>query len=323
MNPIPVRSSCRPVCRASVNQFQASRSSACRTGVVVLRFADLDIAALSYGHVLDLTFWYALRSQDPAGTGHLDGDCVSRTRVMLGWSSRVLRQTVTAGERVFWAQDQHRGLWLKCPARIATALGVQSFRKAFYMPVSRLRGPLGLVKARLAIPAIAAIRCGRPISVETMAGMLKVSPRTVRRWIRKSGITPIKNLAIVAPLRPGSRLKDYLATGGPNLRTIKFRGQRFLCRQIANSFPEFGQEGVRSRLRHANRSVRRLRAGATTFVHTGEGTRRSRLYVESGNRETTIPSHPVVYTLVGTVKKPVHGAPPVRLWSPVIPEVRG
>jgi len=211
------------------------------------------------------------------------------------------------------------GLWNE----VGNALGVQSFRKAFYMPVSRLRGPLGLVKARLAIPAIAAIRCGRPISVETMAGMLKVSPRTVRRWIRKSGITPIKNLAIVAPLRPGSRLKDYLATGGPNLRTIKFRGQRFLCRQIANSFPEFGQEGVRSRLRHANRSVRRLRAGATTFVHTGEGTRRSRLYVESGNRETTIPSHPVVYTLVGTVKKPVHGAPPVRLWSPVIPEVRG
>lgn len=278
---------------------------------MLLVFADLALAALAQrpaGRDRQFMLWMTLRAGAPSG--HITRSDLLETAAALGMgTTSTMRKVVGAGEGLFWKCGVERDLWLRQPAKLAVGLGVRSFRAAFWLPEQDLRSRLGRRRAALAISSIAALRRGLPISAGVMAAMTQVAPRTVREWRRLSGLPARANFALVAPLER-SRLHDFYADE-PGLRALLFEGSPWLVRQLPNSLPVLGTEGVRSHLRRANRRLRRLRAGATPCEISHAGTARIQRYHVGARRRGADPSSPG-YALLADPANPEEP----RLWEP-------
>ena len=277
----------------------------------VVHFPDLDLAADADGP-RQLVLWYALRALDATGTGRVTLDQVGKAARRLGWTPRAVTRLLKGGAGVFW-RFGHRGfVYLLGLAKIAAALGVRVFRAAYRASLTGLRGALASVRARLAIQAIAAIRQGAPIANETMARMADVDVRTIKRWKTLSRVRSFENFALVAPLRPGQVAADFRRQD-PSLRTVRFRGRRWIARQLPDSF-QTPDVGGRSLSRRANRYLRHHAAEASSALLAGGSTHRRRRHADERRRPTAaLPSPVYLLTPLG------HGRwacrLPVQVWG--------
>ncbi len=195
------------------------------------------------------------------------------------------------GEGLFWVHAGDR-VYLKSPIKVALALDVGVLRGAFRVAVETFNAPLGTVRARLGMLAIAAKRHGRPTSNAVMAEMAGVLPRTVQRWRRLAGVPSQQNLRLIAPLR--DRVAAYgRLSGERGLTAAKYRGRVWLTQRMPDSLEDVGAKGVRRRLRRANG---RLRTSATTSV-TGAGGNVT-LYAPT-TRHAIVEPRPSHYTNIG------------------------
>lgn len=283
----------------------------------VLHYADLDLAAVAHrgqGRDRQLVAWHALRTADASGSGRVSQDQAVEVARWLRWRARPLGEVLESGAGIFWRLARDGTVYLRSAAQVAHALGVTAFRAAYRAPLRNLRGSLTIVRARLVLGAVAALRHGRPISNAAMAAMVGVDIRTVRRWRRTARVRARANYALVAPLRPGVVASDFRATGGRSLRTVHFQGRRWLACRIPDSFDTPRSGGVRSPLRRANRQLR-----TTSELRGGGHTRRCC----DGTVRLDAPSDPSrtsLYTFEGHGRK---AHVPVAVWSPVLPQESG
>src|SRR5690349_8865147 len=115
----------------------------------ILRFADLDIAAVAQRHASrdrQLTLWYALRASGQ-GAGCVTRDCLRRVGRSLRLSLRALQRVIVGGRGIFWVEGHNGVLYLKSAPKIARALGVRAFRAAFWRPANDIRGKFSRVRA--------------------------------------------------------------------------------------------------------------------------------------------------------------------------------
>jgi len=281
--------------------------------VNVIHYADLDLAAVVQHRDRELAAWYSFRTTDDTGTGRVSRDQVENVRHQLGWSPRFSARVLRDGADTFWRVTPRGVVYLRGPATIAGALGVTSFHVAYWAPLDDLRGALGAARARLVMRAVAALRKGRPVSNATIAEMVHTSIRTITQWRRTARVHPRENFVLVAPLHPGQIAGDLRASA-PALRTVRFRGRRWVARRIADSL-QIPEVGGRSRLRHVNRRLRLL-AGAASSASSDGGPAR-RLYAPGSTRRapaTPSPGLPVydVITPLGEGRRS-HRA--VRVWG--------
>jgi len=282
-----------------------------------VHYADLDLAAVAQrrdGRDRQLALWYALRARDGTGTGHISRDQVQDAARWLGWSTWMTALMLRSGEGIFWTVAGDGTIYVRSAAKVARALGVRSFRSAFRASLRDLRGPLIVTRARLVLQAIAALRDGRPIANATIAKMVGVDVRTVRRWRRLARVRSRENYMLIAPLSPGQAAADFRRCD-PALRTVRHKGRRWIARRLPDSF-QTPKLGGRSRLRRANRHLRRL-TGAASSVSSAGGSTRRRVYAVCRKRRgaaAALPSLPVCHALT-----PLGGAMrsrrPVRVWG--------
>jgi len=291
----------------------------------LLRFGDLDVAAVRLRHRQrdrQILLWYASRATAKSASGHVGRAGLRAARLSLKLSSRTGQRLVEGGTPAFWIPDGSSGLYLRAPARVAVALGVQSFRAAFFRPRCNLRGPVGDVRARLALQGVAAIRCGLPTSNAAIAKMLGVSTRTVRLWTRSAGVRIRQNFALVAPLSKNASVADFFhTTGEAGLRALTYGGRIWLARQLPNSFSVPLSRGVRSRLRHANRHLRRLTGARASSDYRAGGT--AQRYRRADRYRAGLRPDPTISTSANATYVPV-GVGRMRgrrisLWEPYRP----
>jgi hypothetical protein len=224
-------------------------------GLTVVRYADLDLAALCAGLERQIIAWYALRTADTTGAGWVLRARAEYALHRLGWTEKTSALVLERGRELFWTLTD-RALFLRSEGKIALALGITSFRAAFRAPLRDLCGGVASVRARLALQAVAALRAGRPVANATIAHMAGVNERTVQRWRQLARIQTHESYLRIAPLRPGTIAGDFRWLGNPALRTIRYRGRRWIGRRLPDSFKIPNVRGVRSRLRRGNRRLR-------------------------------------------------------------------
>ncbi len=301
---------------------QHHHSIGSETSPDILRFCDLDVAAVrlrARQRDRQLIFWYALRTGQ-AATGYVGRSAIHSARTSLGISRRTCQRLVAAGAPIFWVPDGTGGLYLRAPARVASALGVTSFRTALICSLRRLRGPIATVRARLALQGVAAIRRGLPTSNAVIAEMLDASVRTVRLWRRPAGVRVRPNFALVAPLgRTDSVAGFFHTTGEPGLRAVKYGRRTWLARQLPNTFSVPPSHGVRSTLRRVNRHLRRLTGAKASSDTRGGGNVwycRADRHRARPSPDPTLPSAAtggMVYVPVGTSRM---NSKRISLWKP-------
>jgi|GEM_PF-5857681 len=270
----------------------------------IMRFADLDLAAIAQRHDRQIVGWYALRAADPTGTGRVLRAQAEEVFGRLQWRPSTSARLLRGGREIFWTVAVD-AIFLRSASKVAVALGVKSFRAALRAPLRDLRGPVATVRARLVLHGVAALRAGRPISNATIARMAAADVRTVKRWRRLLRPRMHENYFLIAPLRPGTIAGEFRILGGPALRTIRFRGQRWIGRRMPDSFETPDMGGVRSCLRRANRRLR------TTSATPGRGT--DRRHRDDAIRAMADSSHRLLCT------SPTRGSragTAVRVWSP-------
>ncbi len=161
--------------------------------------------------------WLLLRLLDEAGQGWLPADHVREQLTRKKSSSRKesktavcgrrqLRNLLNQGQGIFWetqqAQDRSRDrIWLKSPARVAVALGLERLAgRPEEIPLASLLGGIGRVRAHF----YATFHSGRqtgadpgaPISRARLADLTHVPPRTQRLYDETAGIKRQANYAI-------------------------------------------------------------------------------------------------------------------------------
>jgi hypothetical protein len=195
-------------------------------------------------------------------------DALDRLRP-LGLSRQSLRRILRRGDRRFW-HLAGRTVWLRSPARVCRALGIERVRDGELMSLEDLTaGSLGEIRARLSLRAIARIRRERPTSNTVASSMLNVTMRTVRTYRKRSGVATIRSFEPVVPYAP-LLWRAYRTFRGPRYQVIDLDGRRWIAKQIGNVLACRHPRGrVRTYLRRINGSLR-------TPEHPGGDPNRSR-----------------------------------------------
>src|SRR5437879_5348992 len=93
-------------------------------------YSDLWLAMIenrAFGRDRQGRLWHVLRWLDVAGRGFIPVDRLRMAARMLKISRRSVRRLMSGGSGVFWMRSP-QGLYLRCPAKVAVALGVRAFR---------------------------------------------------------------------------------------------------------------------------------------------------------------------------------------------------
>ena len=195
--------------------------------------------------------WLLLRHLDAAGRGWVELDAVraalcDRESPLRLCGRRRLRQLLAEGENIFWQREARAGapdrLWLRGPARVAAALGVDRLvGRPVGVPVAALLGGIGDARAQLyatfhagrlregwelsageqggrgagvksistaPLPPCSPASSAPPSARDTLADLSGVCPRSQAAYERRAGIVSRANIAL------GERV-SALAPAGP------------------------------------------------------------------------------------------------------------
>jgi hypothetical protein len=221
-------------------------------------FPDLIVASIAQRHEgcdRGFIFWSACRLRDGAGSGVLSWPEVFALGTWLRWKRRSLLRILATNENLFWT-FAGGGLFLTGPGRVAAGLNVPRLRAKMPLIASHLRGPLAVVRARLGIRAIAALRGGLPISNRVKCALLRVSVDTLQRWQKLAGVKVLLNLQLIAPLTQSTPGDLWRATGEVGLVMVRYRRRAWVARRLPNSFPPMRETRSRRRsLRSLNQRI--------------------------------------------------------------------
>ena len=155
--------------------------------------------------------WLLLRFLDKAGQGWLPADLVREQLTQKESSSRVcgrrqLRNLLNRGQDIFWERQQDQAgsrerIWLKSPARVAAALGLERLAgRPVEIPLAALLGGIGQVRAHFYATFHSSRQAGAdpgsPISRARLADLTHVPPRTQRLYDETAGIKRQANYAV-------------------------------------------------------------------------------------------------------------------------------
>ncbi len=245
--------------------------------VTIKLYPSLALAMLKQEQVACGRVWLLLRHLDEAGRGWVAPD-VARQALMRSDSplylcgERQLRKLLAQGDGVFWQRDEEH-IWLVGLVRVAAALGVEKLSgKPVALPLARLLGPMGEVRAHL----YASFHSSRtrterngstssPMSRATLTDLSGVSPRTQQSYERKADVTVKRNLAVGSAVGAVCAQEQAWHHGKALFPFTDFRGrqgkvgQTYHAWQLPNNY--FGPHAhlSRGRVRHHNRQLADLR----------------------------------------------------------------
>ena len=258
----------------------------------VRTYAPLLAGAQRRRMVPHMRVYLLARALDPARSGVVDLD---RFRLYFTntdspyriFSPRRLRQVLAQGEGVLW--DRHTGdrLWLKSPAKVAAALGVDRLTG---LPVALPVWPLIEGKHETAAAFYSAFHASRgeganPISQSTLRQATGAAESTQRTYIKTAELTARRNLAIV-----GDATKDGFQNAAWEFgRVFKFRdhvgkvdqrrpGWVYVAAHMPSSYASPVEALPRGRQRKINKSLSNL----VTYGAQGKRDSVVRVYHDDG-----------------------------------------
>ncbi|MCB0012650.1 MAG: hypothetical protein KDE34_12135 [Anaerolineales bacterium] len=267
---------------------------------------DIALAILKAKQAAAGRLWYVLRSLDTAGRGWFNLADVRqiathRQNAFHFCGRRQLRNLLRAGESLFWQQRGER-LWLRRPARVAAALGLD---KIVHRPVAlhpqQLLGPLKQVKSQL----YATLHSARtpnsadrnrapqsaPIARQILENLTGLTRQTQRQYEQQARVNARRQFAI-GP-HPTPELSQELAwQRGNSLFTYRDRrgqfgqaDQSYLAWQLPNRYQGPHERLSRLRRRRLQRELTDLLTKGTTG--NGQAVREMEPVVEPGKRYGT------------------------------------
>jgi hypothetical protein len=228
-------------------------------------FSSIACAMIDRQRVPDGRLWLLLRWLDESGQGWVD--VAAARRQFTGEDSplrlcrsRQWRNLVARGEGVFWEQRNGR-LWLRSATKVALSLGVNRVTgKAIALPVTRLLGAIGDVKAHF----YASFHGGRqanPISRAAVAELTSVPPRSQLRYEKRARIRVRSQLALGGSATAVNREQQTWRHGRALFIFIDYRGQqgppgrKYLAWRLPNCYDAAYRCYSTARTRRLNRTI--------------------------------------------------------------------
>ncbi len=266
--------------------------------VTIKLYPSLALAMLKQEQVACGRVWLLLRYLDETGRGWVASDVARQALThpdspLYLCGERQLRKLLAHGDGVFWQRDEEH-IWLVGLVRVAAAMGVEKLvGKPVALPLSRLLGPMGEVRAHL----YASFHSSRtrterngsassPISRATLTDLSGVSPRTQQAYERKADVTVKRNLAVGSAVGRVCAQEQAWQHGQALFPFTDFRGrqgkagQTYHAWQLPNNY--FGPHAhlSRGRVRHHNRQLADLRHKGD--AGNGQKVEMARRYYENG-----------------------------------------
>ena len=227
--------------------------------------------------------WLLLRVLDEAGRGWLPSDRVreqltrkeSKTRVC---GRRQLRNLLNQGQGIFWTRQHSRAgsqerLWLKSPARVAAALGLERLAgRPVEIPLAVLLGGIGRVRAYFYASfhgsRQSGVDPGAPISRARLATLTHVPPRTQRFYDGAARVKRIANYAVGADYTTENIRERAWQHGRAVFKFIDHQGKQghagcsYVAWRLPNSYAIDGQASSDKEKRNNKRPVDLVTIGA-------------------------------------------------------------
>ncbi len=233
--------------------------------------------------------WLLLRYLDRQGRGWLRIDLIQKILTDKDSELRVcgrrqLRNLLRQGRGIFWELERASTtvdrLWLRSPAKVAMALGVERLvSRAVALPVEALLGGIGQVRAHLyasfhsgrsAGEAVLdrARACSSPISRARLQAITHVPERTQRVYDKKAGVTQQSNIAMGELYTPEKAKECAWRHGRCAFQFVDHHGKlgragtRYLAWRLPNSYVGPHDLYPMGRQKKINRQIGLVNSGA-------------------------------------------------------------
>lgn len=249
---------------------------------------DVALAMLRSDRTAVGRLWWLLRALDRDGRGMVALP-TARDRFSAAASPwricgrRQLRHLLQQGDGLFWQRDGER-IWLRSAARVAAGLGVlRAQLPAVLLPVQRLLGPLGQVRAAL-YATLHQSRPSTPIARATLQQISGVSPSSQRAYETAVGIRARAQYALHAgpaaelAWRHGRAVFPFIDRRGRHGPA----GRAWTARQLPNCYETDRQPRRCRRKRALNRRLAVLSHSGTTGNNQADG--RAQRYCSGGKQ---------------------------------------
>lgn len=233
----------------------------------VRAYPSLLNASHKAGSVPAMRLHLLLRAMDDQGRGcvhvhHARKMLTTRSRFRVKQSWRRIRQILNDGDGVYWTRDNVGRIWLRAPARIATALDCDHLAgRPILLKLADLRKDIATVKAHF----FAAFESGRkspnPISQAALADITGVPERTQREYNRILDRTARTNVAVTElPWEP-EIFQPMADKGRAVFRFTDFhgvrgkKGNKYVAYRVPDSRSLSHRQGCHGRQAKINRSI--------------------------------------------------------------------
>ncbi|MCB9430557.1 MAG: hypothetical protein H6668_01095 [Ardenticatenaceae bacterium] len=244
------------------------------TSPTITLYPTLTLAMLRQKRVPAGRVWLLLRHIDEAGRGWVWESEARRQLAepgselqICGW--RQLRNLLGQGDGVFWQRENGR-LWLRNPAKVAAALGVERLNgRCATLPLDMLTQPIGTVRAHF-YASFHSARPQAPIARATLTQLSGRQRQTQRQYEAKTRIQSRVNIALGQRLTDQAReetawqqgnaafvLRDRKGKYGPKNTT-------YLAWRLPNSYQGPHATARKSRQKRLNRQLADLLTDGTT-----------------------------------------------------------
>lgn len=237
-------------------------------------YPSLALAMLRQQRVPAGRVWLLLRHLDGAGCGWV-GENEARQRLtgqgsdlrICGW--RQLRNLLGQGEGVFWRRENGR-LWLRNPAKVAAALGVERLNgRCATLPLALLTQPIGTVRAHF-YASFHSTRPQAPIARATLTQLCGQQRQTQRLYEAKTHMQRRVNIALGQRLNDQTREETSWQRGNAAFVLRDVGGKHgpqyaaYLAWQLPNSYQGPHETARKSRQKRLNRQLADLLSDGTT-----------------------------------------------------------
>ena len=244
------------------------------TPPTITLYPTLALAMLRQKRVPAGRVWLLLRHIDEAGRGWVWESEARQQLTEQGSELRIcggrqLRNLLGQGDGVFWQRENGR-LWLRNPAKVAAALGVERINgRCVTLPLNMLTQPIGTIRAHF-YASFHSAHPQAPIARATLTQLSGRQRQTQRQYETKTGIQSRVNIALGQRLSDQAQeetawqqgnaafvLRDTKGKHGPKNTT-------YLAWRLPNSYQGPHATARKSRQKRLNRQLADLLTQGTT-----------------------------------------------------------
>lgn len=280
--PEPAHPTAKPAPEGPSNKNDGQRDN-------IKLYPDIALAMLRQQREAAGRIWLLLRHLDERGRGWISLQQARQALTNKNSSQRVcgwrqLRNLLRQGQGVFWERDKDR-IWLRSTPRVAAALGVARLTcRPVELPVGVLCGGMGEMRAHF----YASFHSGRrtsegasqtaaPVARVTLEEITGVPPRTQREYEKCAGVDVEANYLVGEPATQ-TALQERAWKHGRSVFTLTDRrgihgkkDEKYVARQLPNSYVGPHAQRPRGRQRHLNRQLADLRDKRDAGNGQGDG----------------------------------------------------